>query len=445
MEKLKMRCLLLAFMLSTMVIGFSAKADVVLNATNFPDANFRAYITTITGVATGDTITQQKLNSITSMYCSSKSIASLKGIEYFTALTTLYCYNNSLTTLDLSHNTALKTLSCSNNQLTELDMTNNAALTKLYCNSNQLTSLDVTHNTKLTTLDCYTNQLPALDVTHNTALTSLSCYGNPLQTLDVTKNTALVSLDCSKDQLTALDLSHNAALTTLNCSNNQLAALSLSNNANLTQFKEYSNSRTIKVYSYTKPIADGGGTGYYVPLAAQAATTINGVSYGATKALATLIGEAGQGDDPAFDLTKVVSGTWGGATLGTVNGAQVLLLDTAAKAITYRYDTGFTGTCTNWQAYANNDKTTVTAPNAYFTLNWQLADVVTSVDGVESSDVNVYTTLGAINISGSFNGDVNVYNLRGQQVYCGRDSEIAVPVGMYLVNVDGAVHKVLVK
>jgi Leucine-rich repeat (LRR) protein len=169
MEKLKMRCLLLAFMLSTMVIGFSAKADVVLNATNFPDANFRAYITTITGVATGDTITQQKLNSITSMYCSSKSIASLKGIEYFTALTTLYCYNNSLTTLDLSHNTALKTLSCSNNQLTELDMTNNAALTKLYCNSNQLTSLDVTHNTKLTTLDCYTNQLPALDVTHNTA------------------------------------------------------------------------------------------------------------------------------------------------------------------------------------------------------------------------------------------------------------------------------------
>ena len=35
---------------------------------------------------------------------SSKNIASLKGIEYFTALTELRCYNNQLTTLDVSKN-----------------------------------------------------------------------------------------------------------------------------------------------------------------------------------------------------------------------------------------------------------------------------------------------------------------------------------------------------
>ena len=53
-------------------------------------------------------------------------ITSLKGIEYFTALTSLNYRYNQLTTLDLSKNTALKVLNCSKNQLTTLDVSKNS-------------------------------------------------------------------------------------------------------------------------------------------------------------------------------------------------------------------------------------------------------------------------------------------------------------------------------
>jgi hypothetical protein len=72
-------------------------------------------------------------------------------------------------------------------------------------------------------------------------------------------------------------------------------------------------------------------------------------------------------------------------------------------------------------------------------------DTPTGVENINSSNVKVTSSNEVININGSFNGNVNVYNIGGQQVYCGTESEIAVPAGMYIVKVDGAVHKVLVK
>ena len=44
---------------------------------------------------------------------------------------------------------ALTSLRCGGNQLSSLDVTKNTALTTLYCNGNQLSSLDVTKNTEL--------------------------------------------------------------------------------------------------------------------------------------------------------------------------------------------------------------------------------------------------------------------------------------------------------
>ena len=206
---------------------------VILNETNFPDASFRARISSITGVAEGGTLTEEILQSVKTIYVSDLSITSLKGIEYFTALTTLYCDRNQLTSLDVSNNTALTYLSCGYNPLTSLDVSKNTALTTLYCSSNQLTSLDVSKNTALTTLYCDQNQLTSLDVSNNTALTTLSCYCNQLTSLDVSNNTALTTLYCSSNQLTSLDVSKNTALTTLYCDCNQLTSLDVSNNTAL--------------------------------------------------------------------------------------------------------------------------------------------------------------------------------------------------------------------
>ena len=172
-------------------------AGVAIDNTNFPDANFRTiveYYDTNKDSSLSDT----EIAAVEEIDCYDKGISNLKGIEYFTAL---------------------RSLNCGCNQLTSLDVSKNTALTNLYCSRNQLTSLDVSKNTALTDLDCRSNQLTALDVSKNTALTYLDCGNNQLTSLDVSKNTALTDLDCDKNQLTSLDVS-NTNMDDLDCDDN---------------------------------------------------------------------------------------------------------------------------------------------------------------------------------------------------------------------------------
>ena len=137
--------------------------DVVINETNFPDANFRNYLLKQDYGQDG-ILTEEEISKITSIEVSYKQISSLQGIEFFTALTSLYCNRNQLTSLDVSHNTALTYLKCSSNQLTSLDVSQNTALEKLYCSFNQLTSLDVSGATALKGLSCYSNQIKGTEM-----------------------------------------------------------------------------------------------------------------------------------------------------------------------------------------------------------------------------------------------------------------------------------------
>ncbi|MBR5633965.1 MAG: hypothetical protein IKW78_02125 [Prevotella sp.] len=82
-------------------------SGIFLNAENFPDANFRKALVSILEISEGDEITIAKIAATYVLRISSKSIADLTGIEHFTALTTLYCWSNQLTSLDVSKNTAM--------------------------------------------------------------------------------------------------------------------------------------------------------------------------------------------------------------------------------------------------------------------------------------------------------------------------------------------------
>ena len=193
------------------------------------------------------------------------TLTSLQGIEYFESLTVLSCYNNSLTSLEVSANTKLTELNCSFNELQELDVSRNTelitldcsynwlaslavsgctALTLLYCNDNQLTELNVSRNTALTDLRCGENQLTELDVSRNTALTLLLCGGNQLTELDVSPHTELKRLICYSNQLKTLDVSRNTKLIHLNCISNELTSLDVSQNTTLTELRCYGNQLT---------------------------------------------------------------------------------------------------------------------------------------------------------------------------------------------------------
>jgi hypothetical protein len=179
---MKKQLLLLAVALFATATAVRAQAPVQINSTNFPDENFRTVVagTSIDKVADGY-LSDEEIAAVTELNVYSKGIASLKGIEFFTALEYFGCYNNQLTSLDVSKNTALKVLFCQNNQLTSLDVSKNTALQFLDCHGNQLTSLDVSKNTALQFLDCSGNQLTSLDVSKNTALTGLACFNNQIK------------------------------------------------------------------------------------------------------------------------------------------------------------------------------------------------------------------------------------------------------------------------
>ncbi|WP_281238460.1 T9SS type A sorting domain-containing protein [Flavobacterium praedii] len=270
--------------------------------TQIPDANFEEKLIAL-GVDTdgkNGVVLNTSIATLTSLDVSNAAITNLKGIEGFTALTTLNCSGNLFTKIDLSKNASITTLNCSNSpsliciQVADVAAASNWAITKdataslsLDCtiyalipdskfedklialnidrdgkngkvateSIASLTSLDVSSSSitdltgiqdfvSLTALKCYSNQLTALDISKNLALKYLDCYYNQLTTLDVSKNLALSSFYCDNNQLTTLDVSKNVALNYFYCSKNQLTTLDVSKNVALTGFGCYSNQLT---------------------------------------------------------------------------------------------------------------------------------------------------------------------------------------------------------
>lgn len=206
------------------------RGGITIDETTFPDETFRNWILKQSYGKDG-VLTEQEIAGVKDIDVAYMDIKSLKGIEFFTALERLFCFNNQLTELDISQNTALIDLIIDQNKLTMLDVTKNTALDRLSCDNNLLTELDVSKNTLLITLSCYNNQLTALDVSKNTILKDLRCYYNQITALDVTKNAALENLYCYDNKLTTLDVTNNSALTHLSCGENQLTELDLTQNS----------------------------------------------------------------------------------------------------------------------------------------------------------------------------------------------------------------------
>lgn len=153
-------------------------------------------------------------------------IKSLKGIEYFTSLTGLYCLANEITSLDLSHNTSLKSLNVRGNYEMVLDLSKiSESLTWLDCSATATKDLDLSKHKALEYLNCEQNNMERLDVSNNTALKTLICNENQLTELDVSKNAALDYLHCASNKLTSVDISKNPALTYLNCNYNTVNSI----------------------------------------------------------------------------------------------------------------------------------------------------------------------------------------------------------------------------
>ena len=138
--------------------GYDPSINIEINETNFPDANFRAWLLEQEYGVDG-MITSDEIASINNISVTFKDIQSLQGIEFFTELTTLQSSSNKLTSLDVSAFKKLHDLYCDYNQLTSLNVSGCPKLFNLYCNNNQLTSLDVSGCPYISMIRCFNNQL----------------------------------------------------------------------------------------------------------------------------------------------------------------------------------------------------------------------------------------------------------------------------------------------
>ena len=166
-----MRLILLSILLATSSLVNGQQTYV-------PDNNFETFLENNgmgNGVPNDDYVTTANISGVSSLICWGWNIADLTGIEDFTSLSTLYCFDNPLTTLNLTQNTALVDLRCNNTQLTSLDVTQNTSLVTFFCYNNYLTSLDLSQNAVLNDLRCFDNLITSLDLAQNPVLSFLRC------------------------------------------------------------------------------------------------------------------------------------------------------------------------------------------------------------------------------------------------------------------------------
>ena len=215
---------------------------VTINATNFPDANFRSYLLSLYPAGY---ITNEEIAARTALNVSNKNISNLTGIKFFTALKELRCYNNPMTSLDVSGMTTLVYLDCAptdnytGTKLTSLNVTGCTNLETLLCYNTNISSLGLGDCTKIYKILCYNcpklttlsitykSNLAILDCTSCTALTHLTCYRNNLTSLNVTECTALKQLLCYENASLAsiTGLSDCQAITYLDCEDCMISSL----------------------------------------------------------------------------------------------------------------------------------------------------------------------------------------------------------------------------
>ena len=238
--------------------------DVLIDETNFPDLNFRVWVSDNLDTASPTGIlTPDEISAVTVITCENKDVADFTGIEVFTNTKQFHCSKNAVTSLDLhglseledltctdcpnlvsldvTGNAKLQRLSCMDSQLTELDLSANPELESLNCERNALSNLDLSKNPKLEVLQCDSNSIEQLDLSNHPELKQLSCAHNQLTNLNLRSNACLKELFCDSNKLTQLDLSGAPNLERLSCDNNQLSELDLSKKPNLKEVNCYYN------------------------------------------------------------------------------------------------------------------------------------------------------------------------------------------------------------
>ena len=137
------------------VVNYAGEEAIAIDATNFPDDNFRKIVAAKDINTDGDNyLSVEEMDAVWMLDVENKGIADLTGVGNFWNLIALMCSGNTLTNLDVSKNTELVGLDCSNNRLTALNFSQNTVLSEVLCYGN---------NIKGEAMTSLVNSLPQMD------------------------------------------------------------------------------------------------------------------------------------------------------------------------------------------------------------------------------------------------------------------------------------------
>ena len=89
--------------LATSLLPTRSYASVDITDETFPDYYFQSYVLSTFDKDKDETLSDAEIAAATTIKANSKKIASLKGIEYLTALTSLSATNNHIGRLEQKH------------------------------------------------------------------------------------------------------------------------------------------------------------------------------------------------------------------------------------------------------------------------------------------------------------------------------------------------------
>ena len=190
----------------------SAEDGVAVNATNFPDNNFRKVASEYDKNSDGK-LSASELSQVTNISSPNCNITSIKGIEYFTEITELDCSYNSITEMDVSKNKKLVNLRADNNKLTKPDISALTELEEVNFGGFTVETVDLSNNKKLKWAALGAN-IKTLDVSNNTELESLN-VGGTYSELNLSNNKKLQYIYLGKANLKILDISKCTSLVSV--------------------------------------------------------------------------------------------------------------------------------------------------------------------------------------------------------------------------------------
>lgn len=173
-------------------------------------------------------LTVYECEQVKEMDVSACNLFSLKGIENFTELEALFCYDNIISDIDVSALKKLKYLYCNNSNVHNLNVLGCSELLILDAHYNFLETLDVSSCSKMFLLSiCFNPKFRDINLSTCKALGTLYCQSCSLTSLDMSGCNQLIGLHCWGNQLTELNLEGCSNLMDLWCGDNNLFSLDL--------------------------------------------------------------------------------------------------------------------------------------------------------------------------------------------------------------------------